>query len=259
MAVIRKFFAVLLLIICGSYAHPDASNALEPWERPHSDFIPEARQMMKARCQAEAGEQIFSTIEDVPSFFRIDESPPGRYFVGGIDVGSAGVSNTHPHYMFFRLGLDFIEFEFGEREKIKTEKTYGRFDLHSRKTEQADKLSSVYAVRFKSIATPSEERLGLHGRQTDVIEIASGKILATRKEFIWLNPDPRRAVGGHLCPSLQRGQATPGSFLSQVINPDSYGCWHKTEKDYDFVDLDRRLKKIRACEDEYWQRKQKKE
>jgi hypothetical protein len=117
---------------------------------------------------------------------------------------------------FFRLGLDFIEHEQLPAEQEKTIKRYARFDLRSRQSEPVDNIKSQYGVRFRSIASADEEQLGIRGRQVDVFEISSGKVIATRKEFFGRHPDFSRAAATGVCP--------PTSGWASDTNQFSVSC-----------------------------------
>lgn len=248
-------FIVLASLLTYAFYSPKIVVATQLEATVTKESLAQAKVIFEQKCSTIATETISSTIENVSSFMRVDEHESGRTFVGGIQMDHGpfgGESNTHPHYMFFRLGLDFVEYELPSTEREKVKKRFGRFDLHSRKSEAIDTMKSLYGVRFKTIASAEEEAIGIRGRQIDVFEISSGIVLATRKEFFGRHPDFSRAAATGVCPPLQPGQATPTSFLSRVINPISYGCWHKTEQySGNPTKQEERIARIRECESEY--------
>lgn len=200
------------------------------------------KHVFESRCEKDASEAFVSPAENIVGILRIDVTPPGLSFVGGMDAAG----NSHPHYMFFRLGLDFIEFEsaLGPSEKLRATIRVGRFDLHERSYTYHDNVTAKVGVKFENIGTIEEERLGVRGRRITVYDLQTGKVHATRSEFF------ARRIG--VCPELTKGQSTPISFLSRAINPTSYGCWHRTENKADFVQLDKRTKAIEQCHSSYW-------
>jgi len=251
--------AILAALALLSATPIHAENLSQHTVSRKEDPLAKTRSVFRDKCSSEAKEEIFQTAENVTGFLRIDEYEPGRKFVGGITIHHnlfGGESNTHPHWMFFRLGLDFIEYDLLQTERDKSNMRYGRFDVHTRNSKIVNAISSNHGVRFKSIATAAEEAMGIRGRQIEVFEIPSGKILAVRKEFFGRDPDFSKSAATGVCPPLQPGQATPTSFLSRVINPASYGCWHKTEHyEATFATSKERLQKIQDCEREYFEKK----
>jgi hypothetical protein len=250
---LKKYFLVILIFLSQPVI-ADTDKYAMIWEIQNPDFSPEARRLLKTRCELEAKEEIYTTAEDVRSILRIDSVSHGHVFVGGLNksYGSHGISYTNKLWMFFRLGLDFVEYELSDTEELRKNAVYGKFDLHSRREVPIGELNSQYAIRFSENLMADFERLGLRGRTIEVLDMASGETLGKRTEFFWLNPNPRRG-GVFVCPLLQTGQSTPLSFLSRVINPKTYGCYYKNEKYYGFTNHDRRIKSIEACELEFWQ------
>ena len=160
----RSISIVLVLVIFCVGAAVNAGGQPAANVGLKDDPLANAKLMFQAKCASEAKEEIFLTAENVASFLRIDEYEPGRPFVGGIEIHHGpfgGESNTNPHWMFFRLGLDCIEYELHKSEREKSNMRYGHFDVHTRNSEPINSISSSYGIRFKSTATAAEEAIGI--------------------------------------------------------------------------------------------------
>lgn len=243
-----KIFTVYLSFLITSFA--SANESIQIWEVNWSSFSEEARSILKEHCLNDAYQEIYKPINNVKSILRIDEYNSDQAFVGGIGkyydhyYPAGGLHYSNKKYMFFRLGLEEIEFLYPKRIENKV----GVFNLYKRETSYRETMKSKYAIKFISTATPKEERLGIRGRDIEIVDLTNGELLAKRKEYFWINPDSSKAAGGLVCPGITEGQMIPKSFLSRVINKDSYGCWYKYES---MINKKKRTKMLGECENEY--------
>jgi len=201
------------------------SNA---WDalRPDSD----AYRVIKQRCQADAGEEFYAVAEGVTGLFMDAERGALAHISGG--PSSYGISYVNPTYLFRRNGLRFMEIPadlpsgaiFGTNGGDK-DHPYVRVDLTAPRWTPVDERAAQVRIVFKRTTTDEEVKLGVHGRLIEVSEEATGKLLARRRDYVWINPDSRNAHGGYICPTVQEGESLPISFLAKAVNVSTFTCW----------------------------------
>ncbi|MBL1141307.1 MAG: hypothetical protein HND53_04665 [Proteobacteria bacterium] len=190
------------------------------WDYGSDDFVPIAREYLKQHCVNDAYEKIYDSIVDVRKVIIAHEHVEGTQSVGGIKKSydkfsypGGGVSHYNGKYMFFGLGLEEIVIvtpDDSGYDKLEL------FNMNTRETSLGD-MSSRYIIKFISTSTPEESKVGVLGRDIVVIDRVENRIIAERREFFWMNPNG--PATGLVCPEISEGQATPYSFLSEVINP----------------------------------------
>lgn len=225
--------SILLTIACFTL-HAPASATQDPGRDAWSylSSTSEAHKIMKTRCLAEAREEFFASAENVTAIFL--ENPEAWSFIAG-SPDFYGISYTNPSYAYLHNGLLAIEFNSSAKHIPPSDKNprhlpFARFDTKTRSISFVGSLSAPVTIRYTVTTSKDEEALGVHGRLIEIIERRNSRLLARRRDFIWINPDSRRSHGGFMCPTPSAGESVPISFVGKAINVQSYKCWQQHEQ-----------------------------
>lgn len=185
----------------------------------------ETKRTFLERCEKEAVEFIPSHVHGESIYLMPYEQRRGTYFVMGINIYKNAfgysLSNTNPHWLFFQVpGLQELEYDLPDSRQEVFGERYGTFDFKTRNEgNRHNNLRSHYAVKVTSITRPEDESKRIIGREIRVLDLKIKSDVAIKREFFWINPDPRRAgVVYDWCPKEDNEGASVGGFLKKVFS-----------------------------------------
>lgn len=262
-------YFLLLPLAAYSLNTAGQDQTMPPWKFKDPYFTEQARAILEARCTEVAGEFLYGTAEDVSSVFVRSIGPGSGYrsltaSSDGRAYRNYGVSYTHLHYQYFRIGLSTVEFDATEvsPSDVSGSKTgnVARLDTKTRRMSLHDDRQSSISITYKKISSEEDERHWIFGREISINDDSKGTVLARRKEFFWINQIsdlPR--VGSYFCPSLELAESTPHSFFSKAINTKSYVCYRAYQsavraqaKRFDGSGISGLQAELARCEAEYF-------
>lgn len=236
------FVCCVLLALAGCSLDPVRQNqVVPPWEFKDPYFTEQARKILQARCTEVASEFVYGTAEEVSSLMVRSIGPGSGYrsLTASSDYSraftSGGVSYTHIHYQYFRIGLLAVEFDAKEvsPSDIASGDKAGkiaRLDTRTRKMSIHGNRQSNISITYRKISSEEDEKHWVFGREISITDDSKDELLARRKEFFWINQlSDLPRVGSYFCPSLALAESTPQSFFSKVINTKSYACFRAFE------------------------------
>jgi hypothetical protein len=209
------------------------------------------------RCEQDAGEFIYRTVEDVEGVFQMRPREKGEYFSrlrrGDLMEDPYGHTNREakspwymflqypnkPTYSFFESTLepDFKEYElrkhmspFIERPN-KTGEPYWIYKISAIRREnssksfrtmlnasQTSKLRSQYGFTWQQVQNNGDKFFGVIGGELIVKELATDEILAVRRGFFFWPPWSKR---GGICPK-GKTENLIFNFISKVLIPSNF-------------------------------------
>lgn len=267
MTLLSRSAATLAVAAFNSIAPATQPPGRNAWEELRTGS--EAHAILKRRCQTDAGEEILATREGVKSIYLESELHTMAFISGG--PSSYGITYTHPTVMFLRNGLYHIEyssalpgltfFTFGLKDEKQRAHPYVRFDTRTQKTESISSRSAAVRISFRRTTSEAEEKVGVFGRIVEIFDDATQTLLARRRDYVWLNPNPRGAHGGFMCPTVPEGEQIPISLLAKAINVQNYTCWtsfararRELVNKHDSAAHNVLLDELNRCQAEYFQR-----
>jgi hypothetical protein len=182
----------------------------------------EAYEYFINKCEAEAGEFIYRTVDDVEGLYQMRLRDPRDYFdrmrYGDIPEDPYGhtnleaqrpwnlfIRNPKERYQFFEtkkepimrgyeLNIEHLKFSEkplfigGEYWRYElTDEPYfnGRVYIYT-KAAQADTLKSKYGFTWKEVRDEKDKKYGVFSGEIYVIELKTKEILAVKKGFVFL-------------------------------------------------------------------------
>ena len=221
---ISKSFPVIAIYLALVFAITGIGDPLHASD----EVAQQTRLAFLQRCQKEAVESISTHVRAESIYLMPYQQKRGTYYVMGLNIYKYAfgypLSNTHPHWLFFQVpGLTELEYDLPESRLEVFGERYGTFDFKTRiEGNRHNVLKSRYALKVTSITRPDDESKRIIGREIKVIDLKTNSDLAIKREFFWIDPDPRRAgVVYDWCPKKENEGSSVGVFLKKVFSDAS--------------------------------------
>jgi hypothetical protein len=193
-----------------------------------------SEEYFKALCDAEAGEFIFKTVENVWGIVQM--RPRGRstddmlqhLYAIEDPYGYSDWEASNPESFYVGpSSYQFIErpSAIGESKgKIARYYGYDGRNVNSMKIEASNSSRSKYGFTWRGISRSYDRELGIAGGELIVMDIDLGEILAVKRGFV--RTDHARNVstgiwwlGGEICPGDSSTLYSMGEFVKRVLKP----------------------------------------
>jgi len=241
-----KIIAIVILAIAGAFVVNSQINKYKGKQ---------AYEYFKEKCETQAGEFIYRTVDNVEGLYQMRLRDPRDYFdrirYGDIPedpYGHTNVEAQEPWKLFISYGMKkyhFFETLKGpgktkenvdiERAGLKrvpvfTGEKYwryqlsenpinnGRFDVY-REAVQTSDLKSLYGFTWKEVRDEQDVEYGIRGGETRIIELKTGDVLAIKRGFVIVNE-----FGGKsgICPKDKEDGFFLYNFISKVLKPKEH-------------------------------------
>ena len=174
----------------GRFAH--AIQLPAPYEKPKDVYIPgmKSAEYFKALCEAEAGEFIFKTVENVDGVFDLRPRQPVRNYeyehlfvmedpYGYVD----GEAQRAPFKYVHPERYTYYERPTATGGKVQRFYGYNGRTLDTLKTEVVERRSARYGFTWRSISRPQDRELGIAGGELLVLDLDTNELLGFRRGF----------------------------------------------------------------------------
>lgn len=221
------------------------------------------------RCETDAGEFIYRTVENVEGLFQMRPRDPREYFSllrnGDLPEDPYGHTNleaqnpwklflrhpSEPTYQFFETtkAPNLQEYDLQQSTRIFSirpeleGKSYWRFTYDGLRRrvngktfwtmlypEQTSELKSQYGFTWRETQTDWDRFFGVIGGELIIKEMAAGETLAIRRGFFFW---PRWVKRGGICPK-QKDDNVSFTFIKKVLKPAPFDASVLKEKDYGY-------------------------
>lgn len=239
-----KFYSIIIFVFIAFFA---AKYGIE--QKALEEKSAEAYQYFKHKCETQAGEFIYRTVDNVEGLYQMRLRDPRDYFdrmrYGDIPEDPYGhtnleaqspwdlfIRNPKERYQFFEtkkepimkgyeLNLEHLKFS---EKPLFTGEEYWRYELTDEpyfngrvytytKAAQADTLKSKYGFTWKEVRDEKDKKYGIFSGEIYVIELKTKEILAVKKGFFFLGSKRR-----DICPK-GKDDYFVYNFISKVLIP----------------------------------------
>jgi len=199
------------------------------------------------KCEKDAGEFIYRTVENVEGLFQIRPRDPRDYFSrlrkGDIPEDPFGHTNTEAQrpwllfvrnpskgrYQFFESikGPDLKSYDARRHKEFEPKPVYTgeKYWLYERAgssqygsiylAEQTSELRSRYGFTWREMRDRWDELLGVYGGELIIKELDTDEVLGIRRGYVMINKYSRK---GGMCPKIKNDNTTY-YFLKKVLIP----------------------------------------
>lgn len=200
------------------------------------------------KCETEAGEFIYRTVNNVEGLYQMRPRDPRDYFDrlrhGDIPEDPYGHTNREaqrPHQMFVRKKFnDFVYYKFLETSMSPPNSILDKYDTPPVVTgepywiytivdietdgkmkrtiyhaEQSSSIKSKYGFTWNEVRDKWDKFFGIYGSELIVKDLIDDETLGIRRGYFYLNNFSRRAS---ICPRRKNSNSTY-AFVSKVLMP----------------------------------------
>ena len=174
----------------GRFAH--SIQLPPPYDKPKNVYKPgmNSVEYFKALCEAEAGEFIFKTVENVEGVFdlRPRELVRNYEFQHLYEMedpyGYADGEARSPQYVYVEPErYKYYERHISNNNKVQRYVGYNGRDLNTMKSEIADGPRARYGITWRSISRTRDRELGIAGGELIVLDLETKELLGFRRGF----------------------------------------------------------------------------
>jgi hypothetical protein len=173
----------------GRFAHsiklPDEDKRKEVY-RPGMT----SEEYFKALCEAEAGEFIFKTVENVDGIFEMRPREPAKnyefhhLYAMEDPYGYVDGEARRPQYKYVEPErYKYYERNVSNSNKIERFFGYNGRDLKTMKIEVSDWRKAHYGFTWRGISRPHDRELGIAGGELIVLDLETNEVLGFRRGF----------------------------------------------------------------------------
>ena len=198
-----------------------------------------SEEYFKALCDAEAGEFIFKTVENVEGIFqmrprqRVTDDMLQHLYAIEDPFGHENWETTEPEKIFVSPnGYRFLEKPFNEGGVVKYLKFFGytaRWEVDTMvKTPMQSEVSetpvSRYGYTWRGLKRHQDRELGIAGGELIIADLRTGQVLAVRRGYIRSGNVRNSSTGiwwltGQVCPRTRERLFSTEEFIHKVLRP----------------------------------------
>jgi len=241
-----KFYSTVILVFISFFF---VRYELKEIERKKNSE--EAYEYFKNKCESQAGEFIYRTVENVEGLYQMRLRDPRDYFdrmrYGDIPEDPYGhtnveaqkpwvlfVKNPSGRYQFletkkaptmrgYKLNIDYLKFA---KRPVFTGQKFWRYELIDepytnsgspmyRQAIQVDDLKSKYGFTWKEVRDEKDKEVGVWGGEISVVDLKNKEVIAIKRGFVLINKYGGRSG---ICPK-DKDDFFIYKFISKVLKP----------------------------------------